>query len=110
MSDSGTALAEARSAYAERRWPDAYAALTAADGSVPLTADHLAALADCAWWLGRVDESIAAGELVRRPNASYPPASCSASCHTPRRPRSAAASWASAGTSRPDDLARHGSA
>src|SRR3712207_1051822 len=62
MSDPGAALAEARSAIAERRWPDAYAAPTAANSSVPLTADDLAALADCAWWLGRVEESIGAGE------------------------------------------------
>jgi DNA-binding CsgD family transcriptional regulator len=62
MSDPGTALADARSAFAERRWPDAHAALTAADSSMPLTADDLTALADCAWWLNRVDESIAVGE------------------------------------------------
>lgn len=53
---SGTTLADARSAFAQRRWPDAYTALTAADGSVPLGADNLATLADCAWWLGRVHE------------------------------------------------------
>ncbi|WP_409331578.1 helix-turn-helix transcriptional regulator [Trujillonella humicola] len=60
MSDSDDPLVQARTAFTERRWPDAYAALTATDR--PLTADDLAVLADCAWWLGRVDESIDAGE------------------------------------------------
>jgi hypothetical protein len=46
--------------------------------------------------------------LVRRPEGLLAPCFVLRVLRTARRPRSAAASWASAGTSRPDVLARHG--
>jgi len=54
-------LATARAAHREHRWPDARAAFRAARAREELTGDDLAALADCAWWSGLVEESIAAG-------------------------------------------------
>ncbi len=59
-------LATARAAHREHRWTDAHAAFVAARSQVDLTADDLSALADCAWWAGLVDESIAAGEDAYR--------------------------------------------
>src|SRR3712207_5584221 len=66
MSDPGTLLATARSAYEQRRWDVAHAAFRDVDASGSLSAEDLSAAADCAWWLGRVDESIAAGERAVR--------------------------------------------
>ncbi|MGY1618101.1 LuxR C-terminal-related transcriptional regulator [Geodermatophilus sp. SYSU D00691] len=66
MSDPGPLLAAARTAHAQQRWDQAHAAFGAARAEGGLTADDLAALADCAWWLGRVDESIAVGEEAFR--------------------------------------------
>ena len=55
------ARGEARLAHAEQDWPRAYELLK--DISVSeLTADDLSALADAAWWLGKLDESAAVRE------------------------------------------------
>ena len=54
-------LVEARQAHANQNWPEAYKAF----GALPtetLDADDLSALAETAWWLGKLDESIAARE------------------------------------------------
>jgi len=79
MDDPGELVAAARTAYEQQRWDAGYAAFTAADGA-DLTAEDLAALADCAWWLGLVDESIAAGERAFRAarQECRPPAAASA--------------------------------
>ncbi|RFU19461.1 hypothetical protein [Geodermatophilus marinus] len=61
MSEPGALLATARSAVGRRRWADAHAAYTAVGDLSLLSADDLAAFADCAWWLCRVDESVALG-------------------------------------------------
>jgi len=66
MNDPGTLLATARTAYEQRQWDLAHDAFLAADGPGTLSADDLAADADCAWWLGRVDESIGSGERAFR--------------------------------------------
>ena len=66
MSDPGTLIAAARAAYGRRRWDEARAAFTAVADPASLTADDLTALADCDWWLGRVDESISVGARAFR--------------------------------------------
>ncbi|HUR22682.1 MAG TPA: hypothetical protein VMZ73_02300 [Acidimicrobiales bacterium] len=45
-----------------RDWTGAYEGFVAARDETPLDADDLSALAGAAWWLGRMDESLAAGE------------------------------------------------
>jgi len=55
-------LAEARSDLAAHRWAGAYEAFLAAQQEGPLDAGDLNALAEAAWWLGRMDESQAARE------------------------------------------------
>ncbi|MFG2990179.1 LuxR C-terminal-related transcriptional regulator [Streptomyces sp. NPDC048257] len=49
----------AREAVAREAWGEAYRALSGVDADL-LDADDLAALADAAWWTGRVDESVEA--------------------------------------------------
>jgi DNA-binding CsgD family transcriptional regulator len=59
-------LEAARAAYRRRDWQaarDGFAAVEAADG---LGAEDTFELADAAWWLGRVEESLAAGERAYR--------------------------------------------
>ena len=43
-------------------WHEAFDALSAADAARPLGAEHLEALAESAWWLGKSDECIRARE------------------------------------------------
>ncbi len=57
----GTADA-ARKAYRAHRWDEAYELFLAARRDATLSAEDLGALADSAWWLGLVDESVAVGE------------------------------------------------
>ncbi|MBB4932761.1 DNA-binding CsgD family transcriptional regulator [Lipingzhangella halophila] len=59
-------LEQAREAYADFRWNDAYAQFRAAREAGGLGIDDLAALADAAWWLGRNDESLTLAEQVYR--------------------------------------------
>jgi ATP/maltotriose-dependent transcriptional regulator MalT len=61
MGEPEAVLDAARGAYAQRRWDAARDAFAAVADPSTLTADDLAALADCAWWSGRVDESVATG-------------------------------------------------
>src|SRR5689334_4333248 len=59
-------LAAARTAFAARRWADAHDRFLTARQETPLGADDLAALSQAAWWLGLMDESLAAGEEAHR--------------------------------------------
>src|SRR5919197_5811732 len=59
-------LAAARTAFGARRWADARDGFVAARREGPLGADDLAALSQAAWWLGLMDESLAAGEEAYR--------------------------------------------
>ena len=60
--DAGESLAAARSPDRRRHWSAAHRQLEAVADRHDVEADDLALLADSAWWLGRVDESIAAGQ------------------------------------------------
>ena len=60
--DAGESLAAARSADRRRHWSAAHRQLEAVADRHDVNPDDLALLADSAWWLGRVDESIAAGQ------------------------------------------------
>jgi DNA-binding CsgD family transcriptional regulator len=55
-------LAAARGAFAERHWIEAHDGFVAARQETPLDADDASALAQAAWWLGLIDESIEVGE------------------------------------------------
>lgn len=61
-------LEEGRRAHAEQDWPRAFECLNGEDLD-RLTADDLGALADAAWWLGKLDESVAARERAYRTRA-----------------------------------------
>lgn len=54
--------ASAREALARHDWPSAYELARAAADGEAATADAFDALADAAWWVGRLDECIAARE------------------------------------------------
>jgi DNA-binding NarL/FixJ family response regulator len=60
------ALDAARTAFAARHWADAREGFLAARQEGPLEADDLSALSQAAWWLGLMDESLAAGEEAYR--------------------------------------------
>jgi tetratricopeptide (TPR) repeat protein len=45
-------------AFEHCEWPEAFAALTEADATVTLDAGALVALAEAAWWIGKIDECI----------------------------------------------------
>src|SRR4051794_19256137 len=64
--DVVTILFAARTAFAARRWADARDGYLAARQEAPLDADDQAALSQAAWWLGLMDESLAAGEEAYR--------------------------------------------
>lgn len=66
MADVNELLDAARGAYRQRAWDDAHAGFLAAGALGELGADDLSALADAAWWLGRVDESIETGTAAHR--------------------------------------------
>ena len=55
-------LASARAAFAARDWAGAHAGFLAGRQDAALDADDLSALGDAAWWLGLMDESVAARE------------------------------------------------
>ncbi|MCI0581829.1 MAG: hypothetical protein L0227_02870, partial [Chloroflexi bacterium] len=59
-------LAAARAAFAARHWVGARDGFLAARQEAPLDADDLSALGHAAWWLGLMDESLAAGEEAYR--------------------------------------------
>ena len=56
-------LEEARRAHADQNWPEAYGALDALPIET-LGPQDLSALAETTWWLGKLDESIAARKLA----------------------------------------------
>jgi class 3 adenylate cyclase len=55
-------LQSGRDAAARHAWHEAHGFLQEADGAGALTPDDLRALGEAAWWLGRLDESIAVRE------------------------------------------------
>jgi hypothetical protein len=55
-------LATARASYARRDWPLTYRSLAAVREHRSLTADDLHAMADAAWWLGLVKETMTISE------------------------------------------------
>jgi DNA-binding NarL/FixJ family response regulator len=55
-------LAAARAAFAKRDWAEAHDGFLATRQEADLDADDLSALAAASWWLGLMDESLAAGE------------------------------------------------
>ncbi len=59
-------LAAARDAYAARDWAAARLGFRQAQAQGPLDTEDLAALADAAWWMGLIDESLAASEEHHR--------------------------------------------
>jgi class 3 adenylate cyclase len=61
-------LQSGRDAAARHAWHEAYGLLREADGAGALNPDDLRALGEAAWWLGRLDESIAVRE---RAHAAY---------------------------------------
>jgi len=62
MVEVNAVLAAARDAYARRDWPAAREGFDAAREVAALSADDLSALGDAAWWLGHIEESLAASE------------------------------------------------
>jgi len=55
-------LEAARAAFADHDWVGAHDAFTAAGAHAPLDADDLASLREASWWLGLMDEALAAAE------------------------------------------------
>lgn len=66
MDDASQVVEDARVARREGDWPRAHALFTAARGRGALSPEDLDGLADAAWWLGRVDEHLEAGEAAFR--------------------------------------------
>ena len=66
MDDEGQVLHLARDAHDRRDWPRAYELFTEARAATALSATDLEALSDVAWWLGRVDQCLEAGEAAYR--------------------------------------------
>jgi class 3 adenylate cyclase len=64
----GDPLQAGREAAGRHAWREAYELLGSADEPGALTADDLAALAEAAWWTGRLDEALA---LRERSYAAY---------------------------------------
>ncbi|HEY5783219.1 MAG TPA: LuxR C-terminal-related transcriptional regulator [Microlunatus sp.] len=62
MPDLDDLLAEARASYSRRDWTVAYRSLAAVREQQSLTADDLHAMADAAWWLGLVKETMTISE------------------------------------------------
>ena len=62
MPDVADLLARARASYARRDWPDAYRGLTTAREQSALATEDLQALADAAWWLGLINETLTISE------------------------------------------------
>jgi DNA-binding CsgD family transcriptional regulator len=66
MENMAEVVRAARDAYGRRDWPGARDLFRRAGERGELSADDLYALGDAAWWLGRVDESVRAGEQAYR--------------------------------------------
>src|SRR5206468_3606882 len=52
----------ARAAFAEHDWTRAHDAFITAGAEAPLDADDMASLREASWWLGLMDEALAAAE------------------------------------------------
>jgi len=66
MVDANEPLVAARDAYRQRNWDVARERFDEARARGELRADDLSMLADAAWWLGQVEESIDAGAAAYR--------------------------------------------
>ena len=55
---ASAALSTGLLAFQRCEWPEAFAALTEADAAGTLDAGELVALAEAAWWIGKIDECI----------------------------------------------------
>lgn len=66
MADVDEVLRAARDARSRRDWARAYELFATARDAVPLSPVDLDALSDVAWWLGRIDECLEAGEAAFR--------------------------------------------
>ncbi|MGH2749587.1 MAG: LuxR C-terminal-related transcriptional regulator [Actinomycetota bacterium] len=66
MSDVTDLLEGAREAYRRRDWTSARKGFGAAREGAALSAKDLSALADCAWWLGDLDEALPAQQEAYR--------------------------------------------
>ena len=66
MPEAGDLLATARSSYARRDWPGAYRALNVARQQGELDTEDLHSLADAAWWLGLIKETLTISETCYR--------------------------------------------
>jgi DNA-binding CsgD family transcriptional regulator len=64
MDDVAEVLRIAREAHRRRDWLGAYERFTTIRAVTGLSADDLQALSDAAWWLGRIDESVEAGDAA----------------------------------------------
>jgi len=66
MDDVAAVLESAREAFGRHDWPSARESFKAARQNVELSADDLSALGDSAWWIGDIDEAMAAYEGAYR--------------------------------------------
>jgi DNA-binding NarL/FixJ family response regulator len=66
MAELTELVQEGHTALRQRDWPRARAALEQADRIKPLGADDVFSLADCAWWLGEIDDALASYERAWR--------------------------------------------
>lgn len=66
MDDAPEAPVAGREAHASGDWPRAYELLSRARAARSLPPEDLDALSDAAWWLGRFDECLEAGEAAYR--------------------------------------------
>lgn len=66
MAEPSDILDAARTAFAHHRWDEARGGYTRAREEIDLGADDLAALAECAWWQGDIEECLATYEEAYR--------------------------------------------
>ncbi|MDQ3662899.1 MAG: LuxR C-terminal-related transcriptional regulator [Actinomycetota bacterium] len=66
MDDVTEPLESARDAFRRRDWPAALEGFSVVRQNVELSAEDLSALGDCAWWLGDIDQAMAAYEGAYR--------------------------------------------
>jgi DNA-binding NarL/FixJ family response regulator len=66
VSDVPEILQNARDAHHRRDWPRAHELFAAARSEAPLLPEDLDALCTAAWWLGRVDDCLEAGDAAFR--------------------------------------------
>lgn len=62
MAEADAVLSAAREAVKGYRWAEAFEHFGAADAETPLGAEDLDAMADCAWWIGKMRHCIALRE------------------------------------------------